>query len=536
MAYDGLSGKYGTIPDDIWLRKLEVTELNTDEGDSHFGDQQQIENHIRNLMVDRRPDRPFLESDQPRGSNIPGSGFFSEQMINLRVSGALTTTDPFLPDGTFLDHEFTERDPRSTASDPDMREFVKQERARGSFYNYRSDADNSVPESGINPVKMVANIKSGFYPMKDRKQIFDESFDSWHNGGVVKRPKNFESDAGKTLKDGTILDLTEASYLNRQDAITKLSNDPTMAYRHSVPDQRFKIARYGNNRMSQSLKTQDWSANRASSFLDTDIGKVAEQERVNTELANAIIDLQGIRDTKQITFQGAMYGDSAAVQNLQMQVPTEVLNKILFSGIASQSDPANMTFEDSYLPRHADRQQHIKDDMDKVEYNHSIIESMASVNKKMKEREMDDLRGAIEQSAADYGLYKEDGNRSKVEKSDRLKQLLNQISTHSKENSKEVANYAAAPVKQEFKILKAAFEAYAKTSDESGNKKRLAPVRNLGQNVKNYGATPLYEEGNPAFMQSKGSMRNKMSVRQDLDRTDEVQGDGDLETFYKRGK
>jgi hypothetical protein len=523
MAYSGLAGQYGTIPDDVWLRKNEVTNLGNE--DPHM-----MENHMRNLLVDQRPDRPFLESDQPRSSNIPGSGFMSEQRLNLRHEMALTTTTPYLPDGTFLDHVFTERDPRSTAIEPDMRKYVEQEKARGSFYKYSSDESWNIPESGINPVQMIANIKSGFFPTKDRKQIFDESFDNFHNGGVVKRIK-ITTGREHTTDDGTILDLADASYVNRKDAVSKLSDDPTVAYRHSIPDHRFKIARYGIKKTSQSLKTQDWKSNRASAYIDRSIGVIVDNERINKDLANVIINLKGIKDTKQAVYQGSVYGDSETVQNLQSKVPTEVLNHILQYAQNSQNDPANVQFESSYIPAmNANRKQKEKNDYDKSDYNHFIIESMVSANnKQMTNKELNDLREKIKKSASDYGIYLEIKNKKSGKKSDNLKQIHEgQDNSYYKENSQTIVNYKKAPLKREVKIKNINNEKYKKNSDETSNKKQKIVESGLNQKIGSFGETVLYEEKIEVPTQSKGRMKRKEAVRNNYDEGEDPELERDL--------
>jgi hypothetical protein len=523
MAYSGLSGQYGTIPDDVWLRKNEVTNLGQE-------DPQMMENHLRNLLVDRRPDTPFLESDQPRSSNIPGSGFMSEQRLNLRHEMALTTTTPYLPDGTFLDHVFMERDPRSTAIEPDMRKYVDQEKARGSFYKYSSDESWNIPESGINPVQMIANINSGFYPTKDRKQIFDESFDNFHNGGVFKRVKE-SSGREHTTNDGTIIDLADASYVNRKDAVSKLSDDPTIAYRHSIPDHRFKIARYGIKKASQSLKTQDWKVNRAAAYVDRSIGVLVDNERINKDLANVIINLKGIKDTKQKVYQGASYGDSETVQNLQSKVPTEVLNHILQYAQNSQNDPANVQFESSYTPSmNAKRKQDIKQDYNKSEYNHFIIESMISANnKQMSNKELNDLREKIKQSASDYGLYLQDSNKKSGKKTNKLKQIHEkQEDDNYKENSKSIANYKHAKIKKENKLNNVNPEHYKSESNENKNKKQKIIDTGLNQKIESFGETVLYEEKNAVHSQSKGRMKNKEAIRNNYDNGDELTLEKDM--------
>ena len=375
---------------------------------------------------------------------------------------------------------------------------------------------------------MVANINSGFFPTKDRRQIFEESFDNFHNGGVFKRIK-VSTGREHTTDDGTILDLADASYINRQDAVSKLSNDPTIAYRHSIPDHRFKIARYGIKKASQSLKTQDWKSNRASAYVDRSIGVIVDNERINKDLATAIINLKGIKDTKQEVYEGATYGDSETVQNLQNKVPTEVLNHILQYSQNSQNDPANVQFESSYIPAmNANRKQKERNDYDKSEYNHFIIESMMNANnKQMSNKELKDIKRKIKQSASDYGLYLNTQNKKAGKKVDNLKQIHEgQDNSYQKEESQTLKNYKNAPIKREQKLKNSNAENYKKTSREINNKKQKIAEKGLNQKIGSFGETVLYEEKTEVTSQSKGIMKSKEAVRNNYD-------DGEEQAFER---
>ena len=504
--YQGLSGQMGDMPQDLWLRKQEVT--NMDE------DPMILENHLRNLLVDHRPDRPFLESDEIRGANRPGSGFMSTQMLNLRHSMALTPTSPHLGDNVFLDHVFLERDPRSTSGEPDFQEYAKQSYARGSFHRYYDDSDNSIQEDMINPVQMVANKTATFYPTKDRMNIFDESYDAWGLASATPRVK-FESARAATTTDGTILDLTDTSYVNRRDAVTQLSNDPMIGWRYTEQDQRVKVNRYGNTRASQTLNTQDWNANRASAYVSHDLGKMIDKERVTSEVALAIANLAGIRDTKQAMYYGTQYNDSEVVQILQTKVPVDTLNEILKYAENSAADPSNIKFEGTYIARSADRQQHLRDTFGKSDFNHEIIESMSRVNGKLKERDISDLRDEVIQSAESDNLYHEDSNRKFTSKSDRRGQI-DAFQDHDRaiEESRSIKNYKNMTPQKENRMQNSQYEAYKKSSKDFANRKARA-IENTSQKVKNYGQTVLYKEGAMPFVQAHGSMTDKYANRKE---------------------
>jgi len=408
----GASGAYGTMSEDMYLRKIEQTDM--------YEDPMQVENHIRSLLVDFSPDTPFLASDQIRSSDDRGGGFHSKRFLNLRHHGvAGDESDPYLPDGTFLDHEFTERDPRGSAVGPDMRKHYEQQLARAAFIKFYDDNDYSVPEQGITPEKMISNIKSGMYQFKDRYQNFDESMGAWHNGGtgLGRKDHRYTSDVAKYTMDGTIIDLADAEQGNRTDAVARLSADPNVSFRHSTPDHRFKISKYGAVRTSQFLHDNDWQNNRQSAYLDHNRSVEIDGQLVNKQLANLIIDLQGIRETKQAVAQGAEYGDSYNTQIRSKKLHPDDVYKIM-QIVGTQTPTANELLDGQRVHRYGPVRNHNnRDVLEQVHINHKIIESMQLATRKLKERERKDLREQILYTAADQGIYNEASTRARVEKS-----------------------------------------------------------------------------------------------------------------------
>lgn len=402
----GASGAYGNMPEDMYLRKIEQTNM--------YEDPMQVENHIRGLLVDFKPDKPFLASDVARHPDDRGGGFHSKRFLNLRHHGvAGAVDDPYLPDGTFLDHEFTERDPRGTALGPNMRKHYEQQMARASYIKFYDDNDLSVPEQGINPEQMVSNIKSGMYMFKDRYKNFATARGGWHNGGTGfgRDGVRLNSDVGKYSMDGTILDLTEAKQGNRHDAVAKLSADTTIAPRHSTPDHRFKIAKYGTVRVKQSIKQNDWTNNRQSVFQDHNTSVAINGIMANKQLANLIIDLDGIRKTKQVIAQGADYGDSRNNQIRSRKIHPDDIYKI-FMITGSQPNTANQQFEGMRIHRYGPVRKHNnREAMENVQINHHILESMQLATKASRERDVKDLREQIAESAANNEFYIEVNNR-----------------------------------------------------------------------------------------------------------------------------
>jgi hypothetical protein len=400
----GASGAYGTMPEDMYLRKIEATNM--------VEDPFQVENYLRAEMRDFKPDKPFLASDQIRSSDDRGGGFHSKRFLNLRHHGTPgAPEDPYLPDGTFLDHQFMERDPRGHATTPDMRKHYEQQMARAGLIKFYNDEDLSVPEQGISPEQMVSNIKSGMYMFKDRYKNFSESYGNWHNGGSgLTRRSCLVSNAAKQTMDGTIMDLADATQKNRTDAVSKLSMDPRVAFRHSTPDHRVKISKYGAVRVQQSVQENDWSRNRSGAFLDHNTGEVIDGQRVNKQLANLIADIQGLRETKQEIAKGAEYSDSFQNQVRSKKMSQDDVYKLL---MIRGTQPRSANEE---LSGHVHRNAPVlrsdnRKAMNKASINHEILESMQNATRRKKE-DRKDIREHVQNTIAIEGFTTEVSNRS----------------------------------------------------------------------------------------------------------------------------
>ena len=133
-------GSGSLMPEDFYIRKYESSCI--------YESPSMMDDYNRNQLKKEGPIQGFFESDQKR-TNYDTLG-----RLALRDGGKRRQTEPWLPDGTFLDHQFTEPDSRSIMYQPDMLLHRKQQEARGGYYNYRSDEDFSIPEKGIHPDKI----------------------------------------------------------------------------------------------------------------------------------------------------------------------------------------------------------------------------------------------------------------------------------------------------------------------------------------------------------------------------------------------
>lgn len=467
----------GLIPEDIYLRKIEVT--GPAERDPYL-----VEQFMRSNLMDTRPDPPAWASDEIRSSNDEGSlGFFSKQRLELRHNGYFTPDMPYLPDGTFLDYigGLTDRDPRPANAGPDFRRYDEQRFARASMLKMYDDSDWSVPSEGINPQQMVANIKSGMYMFKDRYQNFEESMDGWTQASAgVQERKNYGPQLFR--QDGVILDIANSEVKNRVDAVSKLSADPTVAFRHSTPDHRFKIARYGQTRANQYLGVTDYWNNRTSSYVDHRLPRDLNGQLVNKMLANLIVDLQGQRDTKEMVAQGATYGDSYVRQMQQRKLMADDVYKILQVVGSAPASANEQNYDGRMLPGAALLPPGTyRESMDNTRATHSIVESMQQATRTALEKgsSHDDLRENIARSAADLSHAVEQSAGHGLAPMSRGSESGSRESraTHATlDEHREMANYAqAVPVAEKPANQNASFEEFR--AESRAGFKSVRPTR-----------------------------------------------------------
>lgn len=241
---------YGSMPDYILLSKMERTNIKEDP--------ENMNNYQRSILKDTSTDAPYMESDHPRDMSQ-----YSKSVLNLRDGGSRGDTLPFLDDGTFLDWEFLEGDPRSIMYQPDMRKAAEQSQVRAKYIPYAPDADNSLPESGLAPTLMNENIRKSQHQVGDRMKWFSTSFDSWTTGGRAFNSEKIDitNSVAKQISDSrdpTNMDLSQLNYSS--DA--RLAQNMLRLGWESVGDHKIKISRYGLLPRHDKIDV-DWEKNRA---------------------------------------------------------------------------------------------------------------------------------------------------------------------------------------------------------------------------------------------------------------------------------
>lgn len=194
--YVGRRGKSGAggMPSWALLSKWEQTGIAEDVN--------QVNKFQRSIAKDFTPDKPWLESDQqfnggidPETGQSRRGGSFSRTQLNRRFGGARVNTDPYLPDGTFLDWEFMNNSDNykdnkkrfeknytsggqgvaRQSGDVNWNEYNRQRAYRAKYIKYYNDADNSTVEHGVNPVKMAENLYKVRFTGLKKLKVFKSS-------------------------------------------------------------------------------------------------------------------------------------------------------------------------------------------------------------------------------------------------------------------------------------------------------------------------------------------------------------------------
>ncbi len=426
MARHSIVGSGSYMPEDMYLKKMEMSCI--------FEDPDQLNNHFRNTLKDMRPDKPFFESDQPRHNN------FSKDRLNLRHCGKRVTTEPYLPDGTFLDYEFTIKDPRGVALGPDMMRHRKQQEMRGKFIKHGNDEDNSTPSSGWNPMHVVQDVRGQFYNVKNRMKIFEESMDSRHNGGASQKHLTSTGVCMQEVSERAPIMRDEACY-NRSNVINDLSNNTSIGWRRTT-DHRFKVAKYGQIRGNAPLSTQDWSKNRGNARLEHDVLLSWKDQNVSKQLTLKMIDMAQKKYNDIEAGKSVLLSQSQDTQTRSKKLTSRDLVEIKSSITESRDSAPNVLLNDERKNRAGVQQIMDSNKMEKIIIDPIIIDQMCSINRKMGPREQDDLRESIEQSNENYGILIEQSNNTSLYGDSNNEMLWESEANYERGTSMSVANYS----------------------------------------------------------------------------------------------
>lgn len=425
----GIQGSGSNMSTAMYLKKMEQTCM--------FEDPDLMDSYYRSTLKNMHCDKPMFESDQPRRDN------YSEDRLNLRHSGARVTTQPFLPDGTFLDFDGLEGDSRGTAIDPNMMLHRKQQEARGKFIKFYSDDDTSVPSEGRTQARVIADIKGQFYRVKDQMKIFDTSWDSRHNGGTKQILRTNTAECMQE-QSGREYEMADAMCYNTKNVTNDLSNNTSIGWRRTT-DNVFQVAKYGLTRKIQDKKSNNFLKNRQNTTIAHDVLVSYQGQNVMKSVGLKMIDLA---KNKQNSLQFGEATDFAksknGIQRSQKLTPKDLSGMMAQSVDVSQNDSAHTMLKGEQVSHVTGKMTKQRSDLNmkkKGLVDMYIVSYMANNNRKLNKNVLSDLRDEIYQSADFIGLLNEQNNKqnSVVEVKNEL--LWSSMANFERGTSMKLQNY-----------------------------------------------------------------------------------------------
>jgi hypothetical protein len=188
----GLSSTSGNIPYEPYLAKLERSMVYEPRG--------QLDTERRQALLDRSGDEPLYDDE------FPGDRAYSKQVLGLRsdMTRGEPGLRPYLPDGTFLDHEFMEKETRDQGDLPDFKNFRVHTQTRASGHRFGTDEPLATNEQELSGMKLIRQRAQSMKDARGRLKIFTTSKDGMAAGRTMVM--NPESRPRYFTHDGTLVD------------------------------------------------------------------------------------------------------------------------------------------------------------------------------------------------------------------------------------------------------------------------------------------------------------------------------------------
>lgn len=309
---DLVAAKYGGLPYDYILRKYESTDINEDPF--------QTNDYIRALMKDTTPDAPYMEIDLPRNGNIDPrtgerrfGGQNSDDFLNNREIGKRGVSDPYLPDGTFLDFEFMEKDPRFAG---DQIYWLKHRGYLEKMAREKKFTESTVgtPERGMSSSMAYQLQRANAGEFAQRFRNFEESKLSMGHSVQGMNGNMARDDVAVLSTPG--LEIVDNIAQNR--ALTTVLTNTSNVGDLSTPDHEFKIAKYSMSKSTPGFPTMN--NNRSWGFGSQDLAIQFEGQRVPKAVVLGIQEMINQKLNKVYATNVDYFKDSQVSQSVRMKL------------------------------------------------------------------------------------------------------------------------------------------------------------------------------------------------------------------------
>lgn len=228
---------YGSMPPSLLTSKFEETDIGDEED--------RYDNYARSNLVDWGPDTCTFEHEKPRGGVNARSGRLQAQYYGHRGDADI----PYQPERFDGFMGPGDRDPRGTATEPDMKELRKQHEARTRFIRWTPDGADHVTGGGRSEMQVMADQQTLFKIVKNRLKVFDWSRDGRREG--LRRTYAHKSDVSKQVRVQSYGDLIKNHALTPQRRAAIICREVirgSRAWCDETADGDFAMAKYTQHR------------------------------------------------------------------------------------------------------------------------------------------------------------------------------------------------------------------------------------------------------------------------------------------------
>ena len=183
------------------------------ESTNYYEDDENLNNHNREVLKDYGPDRIGFAYEEPRRNTG------SRERLNLQHAGIYgsETAHPWRNDD--YDINFTDKDKRGHLEDHNWQLFRQNNEQRFKLQPFRNDQDWSIPSNGVHPTTMSERLFEIRRQLKSRLNWFDESLDNFAGGRTFN---SYNNPHGDTVMEDIDLGVSDAN--NRNPANRVMSN------------------------------------------------------------------------------------------------------------------------------------------------------------------------------------------------------------------------------------------------------------------------------------------------------------------------
>ena len=376
MPRQSIISSVGTMPFEKYIAKYEET------GD-YVEDPMEMHHYQRDLLSNFTPDAPYLESDMPRTENM------RESMLNVRYHGSRSEFTPQLPDGTFLDYEFLDRDPRGHTQEPQWNKYIAEGITRAGNVKFSNDEDYTTFDTPRGGYGLSNSKKEMSEQFKQRWKNFHTSKDTWLPGVL---PARYSESRFCQIATEQNPGLIEEGVCGNRNIVRDLSNSVPLGYQ-TTGDQEFQIASYSQVRSTRSLAEDDWSKNRNNTYQDRDDYIQYKDNAVPRSVAMTMIDMSQKKYHETQSLRNYKFANSKDSGPSRQQIFIADRMKNAQNAVAglpqAPSQDRAYASHGRALPK---QDQNLKL---KSKLSHEVAKTMVSVNRKIGKLESKDLRNQV---------------------------------------------------------------------------------------------------------------------------------------------